>query len=309
MNNHIDIVGRGRGQGRQDAEQHVASPTTSASATSRPAARCACTAARSTSSARPSRPESAARLGLLSSATDAEVEAVRLGGLARPLRAAHPRAAPRSPPGRADRQPRLEHRPDQHAHHVPHEGVGLDPELEHVARSAPFGPQHVALEAHVVGPGRREGGEVVRARRAAAAHASQRLLVQRMRPPQRAVALERARRGARQHAGSSRSASARRGARRSRPAACSAPTTATSRGSTPFSERSSRPRLGSVAPRRRSSPPGPTRARPRRCARRPTASGAEPEHRARAHPRASPRPSAARAARPTRETRPRRTRA
>ena len=36
--------------------------------------------------------------------------------------------------GRAPAARHLEHRPDQHAVHVAHEGVRLDPELEHVAR-------------------------------------------------------------------------------------------------------------------------------------------------------------------------------
>src|SRR3954452_5581119 len=51
-----------------------------------------------------------------------------------------------------------QHRPDERAHHVPHDRVGVDPELEHVlARVAPFREHDLALEAHVVGLRRREG--------------------------------------------------------------------------------------------------------------------------------------------------------
>ena len=62
----------------------------------------------------------------------------------------------------------LEHRPDQHPDHAAHEGVGLDPELEHPALPqdrgllVPLGAEDVPLEADVLGLGGREGGEVVR---------------------------------------------------------------------------------------------------------------------------------------------------
>src|SRR5215213_1212461 len=91
----------------------------------------------------------------------------------------------------------LQHRPDQHADHVAHECVGLDPEREDVAGLLdPLGAEDVALEAHVVRLGRRECGEVVRAgeRRCAAV---ERVAVEWLRPPERPPLLERAGRGAR----------------------------------------------------------------------------------------------------------------
>jgi hypothetical protein len=93
----------------------------------------------------------------------------------------------------------LEHRPDQHAVHLAHERVGLDPELEHVAVAPPRGRHHVTLEAPVVGVGRREGGEVVRAAQRRRA-CLERPEVDRMRPPERAARLERRRRRPREHA-------------------------------------------------------------------------------------------------------------
>ena len=45
-------------------------------------------------------------------------------------RARRPRQQPREASRVAAPRADLEHRPDQHPHHVPHEGVGLDPELE-----------------------------------------------------------------------------------------------------------------------------------------------------------------------------------
>ena len=88
----------------------------------------------------------------------------------------------------------LEHRADEDAVHVAHERVGLDVELEDVAVALPAARRDVALEALVVGLGRREGGEVVRCRRSAARAGVQRRLVDAVRPPQRAAALERRRR-------------------------------------------------------------------------------------------------------------------
>ena len=132
----------------------------------------------------------------------------------------------------------LEHRPDQDPDHVAHERVGLDPEGEHVARLLdPLGAEHVALEAHVVGLGRREGGEVVGAdeRRGAGV---ERVAVERPRPPERPPLLERARRAARVAGGSGRCASARRGGRRSRRAPPRWRSTATSGGSSAFRLRS-----------------------------------------------------------------------
>ena len=87
--------------------------------------------------------------------------------------------------------------PDQHAHHVPHEGVCLDPELEHVPRPGPARIQDVSLEADVVGPRGSEGREVVRASKQCRT-CGERRLVQRVRPPQRAPLLERAGRCARE---------------------------------------------------------------------------------------------------------------
>jgi uncharacterized protein len=56
----------------------------------------------------------------------------------------------------------LEHGADEHAVHVAHERVGLDPELEQLAgRDLPLGTPHFALEAHVIGLGGCERGEVV----------------------------------------------------------------------------------------------------------------------------------------------------
>jgi hypothetical protein len=78
---------------------------------------------------------------------------------------------------------------------VAHERVGLDPELEDVAAAAPLGLQDVALEALVIGLGRREGREVVRAGQRRGARV-ERLDVEPMRPPQRASGLERRRRAA-----------------------------------------------------------------------------------------------------------------
>ena len=63
-----------------------------------------------------------------------------------------------------------------------------------VAAAAPLGAEHVAVEALVVGLGRREGREVVRADERGGARL-QRLEVERVRPPQRATGLERRRCG------------------------------------------------------------------------------------------------------------------
>ena len=63
----------------------------------------------------------------------------------------------------------------------------------------PLGAQHVALEAHVVGLGGREGGEVVRAGQRGGAGVEP-LAVERPRPPERAPALEGARLGPGEHA-------------------------------------------------------------------------------------------------------------
>ena len=131
-------------------------------------------------------------------AHDGEVEPVRGRRVAPPRRADGPRAAPRSPRGSAVRRPpRASCR--RGPVHVAHERVGLDPELEQVAALRPAGVVDVALEAHVVGLGRREGREVVRAgqqRRAGV----QGVEVERARPPQRAAALEGRALGPVQHA-------------------------------------------------------------------------------------------------------------
>src|SRR5215212_6481748 len=59
--------------------------------------------------------------------------------------------------------PDREHRPHEHANHVAHERVRLDPEGEHVLGLAhPLGAEDIALEPHVVGLGWSERGEVVR---------------------------------------------------------------------------------------------------------------------------------------------------
>src|SRR5918996_2207351 len=83
-----------------------------------------------------------------------------------------------------------QHRPDQHADHVAHEGVGLDREGQHVlALVAPLGAKHLALEADVLGLGGREGREVVTTHdhRGAGVECG---AVQRARPPERATAFE-----------------------------------------------------------------------------------------------------------------------
>jgi uncharacterized protein len=56
----------------------------------------------------------------------------------------------------------LEHGADEHAVHVAHERVGLDPELQQPAgRDSPLGTPHFALETHVIGLGGCERGEIV----------------------------------------------------------------------------------------------------------------------------------------------------
>ena len=111
--------------------------------------------------------------------------------------------------------------------------------------SHPLGAQHVALEAHVVGLGGREGGEVVPAGQGGGAGV-ERGAVERARPPQRAVALERAAAPSASARGSGRCGSARRGGRRSRPAPARSRARSRRRGSTPFSERARR-RVARVA--------------------------------------------------------------
>ena len=101
----------------------------------------------------------------------------------------------------------------------------------------PLGAEHVALEAHVVGLRRREGGEVVGARQRRRAGV-ERGAVERPRPPERPPPLERARRRAREHAVAVGAASARRGGRRSPPAPPRWRSTATSAGSSAFRLRS-----------------------------------------------------------------------
>ena len=57
-----------------------------------------------------------------------------------------------------------QHGADQHAHHVAHEGVRLDPEGEQLlALLNPCGALDIALEAHVICVARRKGREVARA--------------------------------------------------------------------------------------------------------------------------------------------------
>ena len=69
-------------------------------------------------------------------------------GAAGLARAGGPRAARRSPPASPPAAGDLEHRADEHAVHVAHEGVGLDAELEHVAVGAPSRrAATIALEA------------------------------------------------------------------------------------------------------------------------------------------------------------------
>src|ERR671915_1506347 len=120
-----------------------------------------------------------------------------LGRRSRPGLAARPSLEKSAKPLRADA---VQHRSHQHAHHVPHERVGLDDEGQHVlALVDPLRPHHVALEAHVVGLGRREGGEVTPAEELGGARVERRA-VERARPPERPVALERAADPAGQHA-------------------------------------------------------------------------------------------------------------
>ena len=156
-----------------------------------------------------------------------------------------------------------EHGAHEDAHHVAHEGVRLDPEGEHVRRgsSTHSARSHVALEAHVVGLGGREGGEVVacpaapRRRRPAASRSSG------ARPPERPRPLERARLARARARGSDRSARGRRAGRRSRPA----PARSAARSRRPGSSPLRRARLHGLA--RRGSPPARARARRCRCAR------------------------------------------
>src|SRR3954453_16221424 len=90
----------------------------------------------------------------------------------------------------------LEHRPDEDPVHLAHEGVGLDLELEDIVdRAPPAGARHDPPEAHVVGLGRLEGGEVVLAAQQRRARL-QRGDVDGVGPVQRAPALERIRRPA-----------------------------------------------------------------------------------------------------------------
>ena len=118
---------------------------------------------------------------------------------------------------------------DEDAVHVAHERVGLDPELEQVAVAlATRRREHVALEAHVVGLGGRERGEVVRARqrrgaRVAARRGRARCGHHSARPRSNGDGA-----APREHAVAVGAASARRGGRRSRPARLGTRSTATS---------------------------------------------------------------------------------
>src|SRR5215207_6118232 len=86
--------------------------------------------------------------------------------------------------------PAFQHRSDQHAHHVAHERVRLDHEGQHVLTLLdPFGPEHVAGEAHMVGVGGRERREVVRPGEGGGVGVK-RGSVERAGPPQRATPLE-----------------------------------------------------------------------------------------------------------------------
>ena len=76
----------------------------------------------------------------------------------------------------------------------------LDPELEQVAVTAPLGREHVPLEPHVLGLRGSERGEVVRSHEEPPRTARSDADVERLRPPQRAIAQERTRRRPRQHA-------------------------------------------------------------------------------------------------------------
>jgi hypothetical protein len=72
---------------------------------------------------------------------------------------------------------------------VAQERVGLDPELQQIAPLPPPGAEHVALEAHVVGLGGRERGEVVPPLQQFRAGV-QRVTLHPPRPPQGAPVLE-----------------------------------------------------------------------------------------------------------------------
>ena len=169
------------------------------------------------------------------------------GGRRDPRLGTRPR--PRSKRARTDRTERrpradLEHRPHQHPVHVAHERVGLDPELQQAVGSGLRSRtrQHVALEAHVVGLGRRERGEVVGADQqlgAALAAAGGRAGAASAAP----AALEGAARAPRAAPGSSRPGWWRRAARRSPAGAATHSSTATSSGSSALSD--VEPRAGS----------------------------------------------------------------
>src|ERR671915_1306340 len=124
-----------------------------------------------------------------------QVKALRRRG--RPGLAARPSLEESPKPLRVDA---VQHRSDQHAHHVAHERVGLDDERQHVlALVDPLRSHHVALEVDVVGLGRREGREVVPAGQGGGAGVEHGA-VERARPPEGPVALEGAADRARQHA-------------------------------------------------------------------------------------------------------------
>src|SRR6185312_5413486 len=94
----------------------------------------------------------------------------------------------------------LEHRPDQHPVHVPHERVRLDPERQHVRITSiptPERSEHVTREAHVLGLGRRERREVVRPDQGRSA-SLQRRDIDPVRPPQRPPRVKRRTRRPRQ---------------------------------------------------------------------------------------------------------------
>ena len=113
----------------------------------------------------------------------------------------------------------LEHRPDEDPHLVAHEAGGLDPELEHVVADASTHSAAVMLRSkqHVLGLGRRERREVVLPGQQRGAGV-ERLAVERVRPVERAAALERRQRVARVEAVAVGARRWRRGGRRSRPA-------------------------------------------------------------------------------------------
>src|SRR5918995_618927 len=127
-----------------------------------------------------------------------EVEAVgRRGGPG--LRAGAPREQPLEVADGTAAAGHLQHGPDEHAVHVAHERVRLDPEDEQLTLALPARRDDVAAEALVVRVRGREGREVVRADERAGA-GLQRRQVGVVGPPQRPRPLERRGRRPGEHA-------------------------------------------------------------------------------------------------------------